>query len=143
MYRVINGKRYNTETAEKVAEDSYGARGDFSHWTETLYQKSTGEFFLYGEGGPMSKYSEYVEPNARGGGEKIIPLSLNEAQAWVEKHTDGNTYDEIFGTDGETGDKVSVTIRLTESAAKKIKLRAASEGKSISSTLEDLINAAK
>ena len=43
-------KKYDTETARAVAD--YANNGnwrDFTHFEETLYQKKTGEFFLYGE----------------------------------------------------------------------------------------------
>ena len=57
MNKRINGKRYDTETAKEVGCVSWGAVGDFRHSSETLYRKSTGEFFLYGEGGPLSEYA--------------------------------------------------------------------------------------
>ena len=97
MKKIINGKLYNTETANYVDWDWNGVgRGDFKYWREELYLKKTGEFFLYGEGGAMSQYAERY-PDGLGSGERIIPLSENEAKSWMEKHSDVDKYIEIFG----------------------------------------------
>lgn len=45
MTKNYNGKTYNTETAVKVSEHTY-KEGDFSV-NEVMYQKRTGEYFLY------------------------------------------------------------------------------------------------
>lgn len=58
MKKIINGKVYDTETAKILGTWSSPVFvTDFSYYTETLHQKRTGEFFLFGEGGPMSKYA--------------------------------------------------------------------------------------
>ena len=51
MRKVISRKMYDTETAECVGEDGYGAEIFTGYWVERLYQKKNGEFCLYGEGG--------------------------------------------------------------------------------------------
>ena len=91
MKKVIKGKVYDTETAKKVASwySSY-ARSDFYYYEEKLYQKKTGEFFIYGEGNAASPYSRSCGQNERCGGEKITPLTFKEAQEWAEKHLDGD-----------------------------------------------------
>ena len=98
MKKIINGKKYDTETARELASYSNGGGWrDFQHFEETLHQKRTGEYFLYGEGGPASRYAETCGLNGRCGGEKIIPLTEIEAQEWAEEHLDGEDYEEIFG----------------------------------------------
>lgn len=97
MKKIINGRLYNTETATAVASDSYGYPGDFSYWSETLYKKKTGELFLYGEGGPYSKYSQEHGDNSWGGGSAIIPESDFNAKEWVAGHSDADTFIELFG----------------------------------------------
>ncbi|MDD6445059.1 MAG: hypothetical protein PUF81_04360 [Lachnospiraceae bacterium] len=97
MKKIINGKKYDTETAECMGswENGYG-HNDFKSVEESLYRKKTGEFFLYGEGGAMSIYAEsYGDTTC--GGEKIIPLTEDEAKEWAENHLDGDTYEDIFG----------------------------------------------
>lgn len=70
--------------------------GDFHHMSEWLYQKSMGEFFLYGCGGAASSYREAC-PGGWTGGSTIRPLSVDETKAWVEEHSDVDTYIELFG----------------------------------------------
>lgn len=96
MVKIINGKRYDTETAKLVGETSYSNRTDFSFWAEELYLKRTGEFFLYGEGGPASRYSRSTGQNQWSGGEKIEPLTLQEAQEWAEEYLDADEYEALF-----------------------------------------------
>lgn len=103
MKKVINGKKYNTETAKEMACVSYGAKRDFQFWEEILYQKKTGEFFLYGIGGPMSKYAVLSGQNQWTGSEKITMLTLDDAKKWAEKYLDGDEYEKIFGIIEETG----------------------------------------
>lgn len=98
MKKIINGRKYDTETAKEMAWDEYnGSCSDFQWWQETLYQKRTGEFFLFGRGGAMSKYAESCGQNSWSGGSDILPLTLDEAKEWVEEHVDADTYEKIFG----------------------------------------------
>lgn len=88
MKKVINGRSYNTETAKELGYQTNGyANNDIYFTGETLYRKKTGEFFLYGEGGAYSIYGRDFGMS-RGGGEKIIPLSEDEAKNWAEKYLD-------------------------------------------------------
>ncbi|MDY6830978.1 MAG: hypothetical protein SWC96_03925 [Thermodesulfobacteriota bacterium] len=84
MMRIIEGKRYNTETAEKIVDwsNSYPP-GDFKRCAESLYRTKKGNWFLAGEGGPMSKYAEPVG-DMTGGGSGIIPLTDQDALQWLE-----------------------------------------------------------
>lgn len=98
MKKIINGKKYDTETAKKVGfACSYVGRGDFSWWKEELYQKKTGEFFLYGVGGPASRYSQCCGLNEWTGGERIYPMTFGEVMKWAEKNLDADEYEKIFG----------------------------------------------
>jgi hypothetical protein len=116
MKKIINGRRYDTETAQLVGSTRYSNRTDFYFWEEELYRKKTGEFFLYGEGGPMSKYSRRTGPNQWSGGKEIRPLSLKEAQEWAEKYLDADEYEEVFGRVEE--DKIQVSAWIPESVKK-------------------------
>lgn len=139
MYKVINGKRYNTETAEKVGDWWNGLSvRDFNHCSEELYRKRSGEFFLYGEGGPLSSYA-VSHGNETSGSEQIRPLSLDEAKRWVENRLDGEDYDRIFGAPDESGEKQTVAIRLTNAAIAKLKNSAAAQQISMSEVIENLI----
>lgn len=97
---IIKGKKYDTTTAKLVAVwDNNVSTSDFSHVSEELYLKKTGEYFLYGCGGAMTKYAEYIEGagGGYGGGYKIIPLSVDAAKEWAERHLTADEYEEIFG----------------------------------------------
>lgn len=98
MKAIINGRKYDTDTAKKIASywNGHSCR-DFCNVTEELYIKRTGEYFLYGYGGPMSKYAHAVGDNSWSGGEKITPLTEAEARVWAETHIDVDEYEEIFG----------------------------------------------
>jgi|SRR5690554_960523 len=110
MKRIINGRRYDTETAKLVGYTSYSTPGDFNYWCEDLYLKRTGEFFIHGQGGPMSKYSQQVGQNEWTGGQEIIPLSLSEAQEWAEKYLGADEYEALFGKVEEGKVQVSTWI---------------------------------
>lgn len=97
MKKIINCKMYNTETATYVDEYSYGNCGDFHYYREVLFKKKTGEFFLYGEGGAMTKYAKWTGENERYGGDAIVPLTEKEAREWVEEYCDADTYCKCFG----------------------------------------------
>lgn len=142
MKKIINGKRYDTDTAKKLASDWYSNRTDFHYWEETLYRKNTGEYFLHGEGGPASKYAQSVGQNSWSGGEKIIPLSVENARKWAEDHLDGDEYEKIFGVIEETSsEKRTVAFSLTEAVIEKIKNGAATEGISMSEYVSRLVEA--
>ena len=88
MKRIINLKRYDTDTAELVATWSNGgSRSDFRYCSENLYRTKNGAWFLHGEGGPLSKYAETCEAG-RGmrGGSQIKPFTEEDAAAWLAKH---------------------------------------------------------
>ena len=97
MKKIIGGRKYDTDTARVVGGASHGYPTDFGYWSEELYLKRTGEFFVYGEGGPMSKYAHRIGQNEWSGGEELFPLSLAEAKEWGEKYLDAEEYEQIFG----------------------------------------------
>lgn len=96
MKRIINGKKYDTETATLIDDYQVSNPSDFNYVYEALYLKKTGEYFLYGEGGANSKYRKNIALNEWSGGEKITPLTEEEAKAWVEAYNNAD-YEDIFG----------------------------------------------
>ncbi len=113
MKKIINGRRYDTTTAKEIGNASYsGSVTDFQWWDETLYLKRTGEFFLYGKGGPMSEYKRMISQNEWSGGEKIIPLSIEEAKEWAEKYLDADEYEALFEVEE---DKTLISIWIPDS----------------------------
>lgn len=95
MKKIIDRKVYDTKTATKIAEDSYSNVSDFRYYSEDLYKTKSGNWFLCGEGGAMSKYAERVG-NAMGGGCNIIPLSTDEVIDWLERTDNTDILEEHF-----------------------------------------------
>lgn len=97
MKKIINGKKYDTETAKEMGYFMAGCnRGSFYFYEETLYKKKTGEWFLYGDGNACSKYSACDDGQSWGTSE-IIPLTEDEAKKWAERHLTGDEYETCFG----------------------------------------------
>ena len=86
MKKIINGKMYNTETAKCLSEWCNGHYGDLTYVEETLYRKRTGEYFLYGLSGAAGKYAEETSCNNWSGGDRVIPMTENEAKSWMEEN---------------------------------------------------------
>lgn len=144
MKKIIKGKVYDTETAKKVGEyEPIPNTSDFHWYCETLYQKKTGEFFLHGEGNAASMYSKSCGQNEWCGGEKIFQLTFAEAQKWAEERLDGDEYCEIFGEPDEEAEDVLLGIRVSASAAAKLKRIAAENGVTQSALLNKWILEAK
>lgn len=96
MKRIINGKMYNTETAELIHEWDNGSYGsDFRSCEESLYKTKKGAYFTAGSGGPMSKYAEH-HGNSTSGGEGIEILSEKEAMVWLEEHDGTEALEKYF-----------------------------------------------
>ena len=140
MRKIINGKLYNTDSAHRIDVASFSNPRDFHYWEETLYQKKTGEFFLYGEGGPMTKYAVSTGLNQWRGGEKIIPLDVEGAQKWVEDHSDDEVYERLWGKIPEDDTKKAVTFYLSVGTAEKLKRLARDRGCSVGDVIENLLN---
>ena len=107
MNKVINQRRYDTETAKQLAYYSNGHnKNDFDFWSEGLYRTKTGNYFLHYDGG------------RGGGGEQIKPIGLDGAQKWGEKYLTGDEYEDIFGVidneqNTEESEKIFITLPKT------------------------------
>jgi len=87
MKQIIDGKMYNTDTADEIASWDNGCYGnDFNACEEALYQTKKGVFFVYGTGGPRSKYAQSFGSNSFGGGGGFNVLSSDEAFEWLQDH---------------------------------------------------------
>ena len=75
MKKEICGKLYDTETATRVAQRTFGAFGESTGYEEILYQTPEGNYFLYGKGGKDSPYAE----------EKITRIAAKRAEEWKKE----------------------------------------------------------
>ena len=142
MKKVIAGKVYNTQTAECVGEMSWGSTRGFTDCNEELYRKRTGEFFLHGYGGGMSKYAKSVGQNSWGWGEAIIPMTLEEAKAWAEEHLDGDEYEKIFGIIEEPDTTTRINWTLDADIVEDLRQRTVDTGVPVSRAVSDVLRAA-
>ena len=92
MKKIINGKLYNTETAHLVGTWSNEMDGDFSWTEESLYQKKTGEFFIYGQGGAHTRYAQNTDATHWCEGEAITLISYDDTRQWAEEHLTADQY---------------------------------------------------
>ena len=134
MKKIINGKRYDTKTAELM-----GKRNDSSdsRFLEALYRKKTGEFFLYGKGGPNSKYG-WWHGNTRGPGEEIIPLTVEKAREWAKEYLCNGGYESIFvvAEEGET-EKAHIGAWIDHGLKNRIDILRETQGH----TIKDVVKA--
>lgn len=112
MKKIIQGVLCDTSTAKHLGSASYLGSRDFAHWSEKLYRTKSGKYFLYGEGGPSSRYAVTIGQNEWSGGEKIQLLSRETAMKWAEEYLDGDEYIAAFGDPEETEQAMSVILPI-------------------------------
>jgi hypothetical protein len=96
MKKIIGKKVYNTETATEVASWDNGSFGrDLDSCAEALFLTKKGAWFLFGEGGPRSRYFESVGDRYTGGSD-LVPLSEEGAYAWLEDKQEYKAIVEYF-----------------------------------------------
>lgn len=140
MKTIIKRKLYDTDTARVIGCYRNGlGTSDFHFLSETLYQKKTGEFFLHGEGGALTRYAE-TYADGRGYGEQILPLTYGEAAEWSEKHMDADAYQAVFGEITDDYTAIMFTCRLPASAVDKLRRASGRSGRTQQDILTDLIN---
>lgn len=123
--RICGGRRYDTSEAELIAITSNGEKTDQTGWTETLYRKECGVFFLHCEGGKSTIYAKVTGDDRTEPGEEIKPISDEEALAWLKKYNKTNEIERLFpetiGKDaickccnGRIPDVLQVTITIEQ-----------------------------
>lgn len=83
MKVIINGRKYDTETARLLGRIMNENASIGCPVFDELYRKKTGEFFQY-------LWREFY-------GDEIVPLTEQEAREWTEEHSSVDLYEEIFG----------------------------------------------
>lgn len=100
MKKVINGKMYNTETANLIKRISEGTYGNWDYADEELYRKRNGEFFICFTGRTQSacmvcSTERTLLPHIND--TYFYPITRDFARTWAEENLDGNEYESIFG----------------------------------------------
>ena len=139
MKKIINGKQYNTGTAKYLGDwDNGYPSNDFCYCVERLYLTKSGNYFLHLEGGPLSMYGE-TSGNNSSYGEQIRPVTLEQAQSWVEDRLDGEEYERIFGEVKEEEEKISLLVQISPEAKLKLEKHKIETRKTFAEIVEELI----
>jgi hypothetical protein len=89
MLRIIDGRRYNTDTAVVTIDVSPHiaySRNDF-HWEDTyLHRTKSGAWFLSGKGGPLTRWSRKSGQNTWTNGGGIQVIDAGEARELMERY---------------------------------------------------------
>ena len=85
MKKIINGKLYDTETAELLEENIENAEYS-NEWTiERVYQKQNGEKFLYKAGGSLSELAIHLKNGNTTESETIDTIPSSYEKFWSEE----------------------------------------------------------
>lgn len=143
MKKIINGKVYDTATAQKIAEWEINLPTDINYLCESLYLKKTGEYFIFGSGGANTRYASVSGSGNFRPGELIVPITLDNAKKWAEEHLDGNTYEAIFGDVVEDDGSITLTtIRLPSALVETVRRRAIENGVTMTAYIQAAIEKA-
>lgn len=96
MKKIIDGKMYDTETAELLGAFTKNV-GTFNYVHEELYRTKNGRFFVFGSGGPLSRWAQADGSNSWSGGSGLQALSVDYAKQWAGRHMDPDEYELLFG----------------------------------------------
>lgn len=147
MRKIIDGKAYDTDKAEMVADWDNGLySSNFKYVSEQLYRKNNGEYFIVGSGGAMTEYATQCDDNSWCGDSRVHPITENQAKRWVERHCDARTYDDEFGYVDDDGEDCYRVIReVVSKECYDLFMEKVSDGykeddyKSSGATLEEMI----
>lgn len=76
MRKVVGGKVYNSKTADELAKVESFRGGSQSWYQERLFRTPTGEHFLMGIGGPLTRWNDDID---------IVPLNQEQLDHWLRK----------------------------------------------------------
>ena len=145
MKKIINGRMYDTDTARYVwghvhQSDPGEDPDDIYCFEEDLDCKRNTESFLHGIGGSGTPYARSVGNNNWAGGEKIVPLTYEEAKEWASKNMlDPSEYMREFGPVPEDSQRITIAISIPGHTAEKAKRLAAANGTTVSALIARMI----
>ena len=143
MRKIINNKVYDTDTATWIGLSDNGHEyNDSAYSGETLYRKRTGEYFLHGEGGPMTSYAVRTGSNNWRGSERITPIPYAAARQWAEEHLSADAYEAEFGAVTEDDSQTTITLSLRADTVDALRRAAAEDGVPMRTYVERLLRPA-
>lgn len=99
MKKRINGRKYNTDTAIYVGQYTLDTDQAWNAYTETLYYKRNGEFFLFRHGGRREDFQENQNPPVNPEWPIQIefePLTFEQAKEWARRYFTRSKFLELF-----------------------------------------------
>ena len=125
----FDGRVYNPTkatliaTAKKTMKQVYGEDPDYD-WTESLYKKPTGDYFVIGNGGKYTPFAADKNGERVSGTETIIwkKKNLEYATLWLHDNFPGRE-EEFLSVKTEERAK-TVTFTMSEKALRNIKRKA-------------------
>ena len=139
MRKIINGRQYDTDTAEEIGYTAANWQDHLYSIFRTLYRKRTGEYFLCEEGGPGTDISTVDSDGTRRGATRITPLTYEAAREWAEKNLEAEEYEKAFGVIDDDNSRTMLSICVSAAAADAARKAAAAQGCSLSAYIEGLI----
>ena len=99
MRRVINGKVYDTQTADTVVNlDNDLSGSDFNFQRISLYRTKKGVFFIAGTTGAFGRFCVMEDDGSRSDGSGIDVITKDEAREIAENaQTDVDVMEQHFG----------------------------------------------
>ena len=95
--KIIDGKRYDTETSTMVHSWDNGHYGsDFRSREKALYRTKKGNWFLWHSGGPMTDMAVSCGNNSVCGSENIEPISAKDAFGFLQTHGGAEAAEKYF-----------------------------------------------
>ncbi|MBW7954423.1 hypothetical protein H3C61_01290 [Candidatus Gracilibacteria bacterium] len=84
MKKIIQKKLYDTEISKEILKISNKLEiTNIGYFEETLYKTESGKYFIYGKGGPQSKFG-INEGNITFAGSDIWVVNKEDILFWVE-----------------------------------------------------------
>lgn len=139
MRKIINNKVYDTETANYIGSWDNGYPGnDFNALSKELFRKKTGEYFLYMRGGAFTECA-VSDGNMTCGGEKIVPLSIEQARKFAFEFLDSDVALAEFEPASDDESKQCVSFMLPTSVMENIRLISRNSSRRISDVVAEAL----
>lgn len=101
--------------------------------------KKNGEFFLFGEGVPMTTYAESASNSSWTGRRSINPLAAKLAYDWAMEELSASEFEEILSTISEDEANYLLSITVPENVFISLKSMATANEKKISEIITELV----
>lgn len=134
MKKIINGSRYDTDTAKCLGRDrSSSSASDFSYWEQELYRTKAEKYFVH-----KVSFGYPKSDGSFGWGEEIVPVSEAAARQWAEHHLSADE-DEIEAIFAQDQDDARFTVVLPSSLLEELDKRKSADNVSRSEIVIDAL----